>query len=104
MAVKFSLTPNPTFKRDVAIPVPGGKTASVSFTFKHKTRDEFKAFMDGIAGREDVEIIRDIAAGWGLEDDFSDENIEALTQNYLGSGLAIVDAYVSELSGARKGN
>lgn len=104
MATKFSLTPNPTFKADVEIPVPGGKTATINFTFKHKTRDEFKAFTEGLDGRGDAEIIQDIAAGWGLDDAFNDKNIEALTQNYLGAGLAIVNAYVSELAGARKGN
>lgn len=104
MAVKFSLTPNPTFKRDVAIPVPGGKTASINFTFKHKTRDEFKAFLEGLEGREDVDIILEVASGWGLEDAFDEDNVTELTQNYLGSARAVLDTYVSELAGARKGN
>lgn len=104
MATKFSLTPNPTFKRDVAIPVPGGKTASINFTFKHKNRDDFKAFLEGLEGREDVDIVMDVASGWGLDDAFNEDNVTELTQNYLGSARAILDAYITELSGARKGN
>lgn len=100
----FSLTPNPMFKADVDIPVPGGSTVKVNFTFKHKTRSEFKEFFESLQGREDADIILDIAAGWGLKDDFSRENVEQLTENYIGSARAILDKYVQEISGARRGN
>ncbi|MFA5595944.1 MAG: phage tail assembly chaperone [Pusillimonas sp.] len=104
MAIKFSLTPNPTFKRDVSIPVPGGKTVSINFTFKHKNRDAFKAFIDSLEGRDDVDIVLDVASGWALDDAFNEENLGELTQNYLGSARAILETYIAELSGARKGN
>lgn len=104
MAVKFSLNPNPTFKADVDIPVPGGDTATINFTFKHKARDDFKAFLESLADRDDVSIILDIASGWGLEDKFNKENLESLTQNYMGSGRAILDRYIKEMAGVRQGN
>lgn len=101
---KFVLTAAPTFKRAVAIPVAGGKDANIEFTFKHRTRDQFKEFVEGIGGREDVEVIMDIASGWELEDAFDDNNIEELTQNYLGSARAIIETYINELTNARLGN
>lgn len=104
MATKFSLTPNPTFKAKVEIPVPGGDTATLEMTFKHKTRDEFRAFTDGLAGRTDADIVMDVAEAWSLEEKFTPANVEKLTQNYLGAGMAIMNAYFAELAGARKGN
>ena len=104
MSKKFSLAVAPTFKRNVPIPVPGSRAIDVEFTFKHKTRDEFKKFLDEIEGREDVDLIMEIASGWGLEDAFDEENIDTLIQNYLGSARAIVETYIGELTSARKGN
>lgn len=101
---KFSLTASPTFKAKVAIPVPGGDSASVEFVFKGRTREAFKDFIDSIKDREDVDVILDIATGWDLDDAFEKENIEKLTQNYLGAARAIIEKYLSELTQARLGN
>ena len=101
---KFSLTALPTFKRKVGIPVAGSKPVEVEFTFKHKTRDEYKAFIEGIEGREDVDVILEIASGWDLEEAFDDTSLDALTQNYIGSARAIITAYINELTDARLGN
>jgi len=101
---KFSLNPSPTFKAVVAIPVPGGKAVDIEFVFKHRPREEFKEFMDSMEGRDDVELMMDIVSGWDLEDAFNAENIEKLTQNYLGSGHAVVEKYISELTRVRAKN
>lgn len=111
---KFVLTPNPTFKHPVQIPVPGGKTEAVVFTFKHKKRAEFKSFMESLGptdekGRErpvrtDVELVMEIASGWDLKDEFTVENVTDLIDNYMGSGRVILAAYVEELTAATKGN
>jgi len=101
---KFTLTPSPTFKAKVGIPVPGNGTTAVEFTFKGRTRDEFKTFIDELANREDVDVIMDIASGWELEDAFDKENVEELIQNYLGAARAIIEKYLSELTQARLGN
>ena len=101
---KFSLTANPTFKALVDVPVPGGKSAAVEFTFKSRTRDEFRLFIDGLGDRLDVDVIMDMASGWDLEDPFDQANVELLTQNYLGAARAVIEKYLSELTAARVGN
>lgn len=104
MAKKFSLVPSPTFKAMVAIQVPGGKAAEVEFVFKHRDRDNFKEFVDSLEGREDVDILLDIASGWELEDAFDEKNLQKLVDNYLGAGRAVLQAYISELTAARAKN
>lgn len=101
---KFSLTASPTFKAKVAIPVAGGKPVDVEFTFKHRTREAFKKFVEGLADREDVETILDIASGWDLEDAFDAESLEQLVENHIGSGLAIIQSYIFELTAAKVKN
>jgi hypothetical protein len=101
---KFSLSIKPTFKAKVAIPVPGATAELVEFTFRGRTRDEFKAFVDSLKDREDVEVVMDIASGWELDDAFDAENVEVLCQNYLGAARAIIEKYLSELTQARLGN
>lgn len=101
---KLKLNPEPTFKAKVGIPVPGSRPAEVLFTFKHRTRDEVLAWMEGSRDATDVESVLDVVVGWELEDEFNRENVERLCNNYPGSGLVIVSAYLDELRGARVKN
>lgn len=100
----LSLTASPTFKHLVLIPVPGADAAPVEFTFKHKTGDALKEFVKSLEGREDADIILDVASGWSLDDAFEEENITRLCQNYIGSARAIMDTYLSALTGAKAKN
>lgn len=104
MSKKFTLAVSPTFKRDVSIPVPGDRPANINFTFKHKTRDELRDFVAGLEGREDLEVVLEVASAWGIDEAFEEDNVEILLQNYPGAALAIIDTYLKEVSGARKGN
>lgn len=101
---KFNLTAVPTFKAKVSIQIPGTKPAEIEFIFKHRTRDQFKEFVESLADREDVDVIMDIASGWDLDDAFDDNSLDALTQNYIGSARAIIETYMSELTSARTKN
>lgn len=101
---KFSLSVAPTFKAKVLIPVPGKAAEPVEFTFKGRTREQFKEFIENLKDREDVDVVMDIASGWELEDAFDKESVELLTDNYLGSARAIIEKYLSELTQARLGN
>lgn len=101
---KLQLTASPTFKCNVLIPVPGKKPVPVEFNFKGRTKDEFKAFIEGIGDHEDVDVILDIATGWELEDAFGKESVELLLQNYIGAAKVIIEKYVHELTAARLGN
>ena len=101
---KFTLAIKPTFTAKVMIPVPGKPAEPVEFTFKGRTRDEFKEFIDALKDREDVDVVMDICSGWELEDAFDKANVETLTQNYLGAARAIIEKYLNELTQARLGN
>jgi hypothetical protein len=101
---KFSLNPNPVFKAPVLIPVAGGKSVNIEFTFKHRTRDEFKKFSETTADREDVDLLQDVAEAWDLDEPFNKVNLELLTQNYMGSARAVVEVYIDELTSARAKN
>ncbi|KAF1706291.1 phage tail assembly chaperone [Pseudoxanthomonas sacheonensis] len=101
---KLILTAEPTFKAPVAIPVPGGKTTTVSFTFTWRTRDQAKDWMESIEKMSDEEIVLSAATGWELDDDFNAENVKALCQKFGGSARAIFNTYVDELRGAKAKN
>lgn len=101
---KFKLNPDPTFKAKVAIPVPGSAPAKVEFTFKHKTRQEVLKWLDDRKEDDEVAVFRDMVAGWELDDEFSDDNIRRLCDNYPGAGVAVLSVYLDELRGARVGN
>jgi hypothetical protein len=101
---KLTLTSSPTVKSNVLMAVPGKKPVPVEFNFKGRTKDEFKAFLDGIGDREDAEVILDIATGWELEDAFGKESVELLLQNYIGAARVIIEKYIGELTAARLGN
>lgn len=101
---RLKLNPEPTFKAKVGIPVPGSRPAEVLFTFKHRTRDDVIAWAEGSREQNDVESVLDCVVGWDLDDEFNAENVERLCNNYPGSGLTIVAAYLDELRGARAKN
>ena len=104
MAVKFKLVAAPTFKAKVSVPVHGGEAVPLEFEFKHRTRDEMAKWLEGSAGRSDVDSLLDVLAGWELDDPFGKESVELLVQNYCGAAPAIVARYVDELIQARRGN
>lgn len=101
---KFSLTVSPTFKSIVDIPIPGGRSAQIEFTFKGRTRDEFEEFMTALKDEKPDDLVLQIATGWDLDEPFGQESVDKLTQNYMGAGLAIWTKYVAELTKARQGN
>lgn len=104
----LKLQPNPTFKADVEIPVPGEeKPAKVNFEFRHMPKDELTSFMeerqkagDGFDG-----IAQGVVVGWaGVDAAFSPEVFKQFLQNYLGAGREIAAKYAGELAKARTGN
>ena len=106
---KLSLTQKPTFTATVQIPVLGGGTEPVQFTFKAKRRAEFAEWLDGLTtkadeARKDEDVVLDIASGWELEEPFNKKNIIELCEVHPGSGRAIVAAYINEYAGAKAGN
>lgn len=103
----FKLNPNPTFVGTATIAVPGGEAEKLRLVFKHKTRDEAAAFFERAAksGEKESVLLMEIVAGWeDVDAEFSEEALETLLQNYHTSPRAIFDAYLDELTAARKGN
>jgi hypothetical protein len=102
---KIKLDPNPTFQAPVTVPVHGAEPVQVSFTFRHRTRSAWEAWLkDELPNLSDAEVIQALACGWELDDEFSAENIGRLLENYGGVGMAVFEAYERELSGARVKN
>lgn len=97
----LKLVPDPTFRAKVGIPVAGGDPATVSMTFKHRTTKELDAFIKSREDKLDIDTFFEMVVGWDLTDEFNRENVEKLLQNYGGAALAIYQAYVGELIGAR---
>lgn len=101
---KFVLTASPTFKAKVGIPIPGGSPEIVEFTFKHRTKEAYLEWAKDMAEKEDADLILEVASGWELEDPFDRESLEKLTQNYIGSGRAVLETYINQQTNAKLGN
>lgn len=54
--------------------------------------------------RRSVEIIREVASGWDLDDDFTDENLESLCSRFPGIHQEVWGKYDSRVRGNRLGN
>ena len=107
----FQLEPNPTFTAPVAIPLPGGETATIDFTFAHMGRKSLQEFLGRVKDLPDAEAVIDIVDDWsgvaGADGEplpITDENIMALLDNYHGAALAILQTYIRELTGQRVKN
>jgi hypothetical protein len=101
---KLNLTPNPTFKAKVGIPVPGKGATDVEFTFKWRTAAEAEQWYEDTKELRDVELIPTMATAWELDEPFDEENIARLCSAYMGAAVAITRTYVAELRGARAKN
>lgn len=99
--VKFKLVPDPTFEWSVPIPVAGAKPVPVTFVFKHRDRDAYKAFIESLSEMDDEAIFKSLVVGWELEDEFNDENISKLLNNYHGACRVILDEYIKEQGALR---
>ena len=101
---KITLDDEPTFSSTVDIPAPGSRPAPTGFTFKGRTRTEFKKWMDELSGKTNVEAIMEVAEGWDLPFTFNEENIAKFDNKYLAAAGAILDKYIAEINQARSGN
>lgn len=129
----FKIQMNPTFKAPVKIPRVGGEPLAVTFTFKvldrrglAKVFDKWKSenlalfeeaknasengnefTLEEWADREielQISQIKDIVVGWGFDDEFNDENIEALVSTSVSVTDSILEQYNDAYTKARSGN
>jgi len=110
----LTINPNPTFKADVEITVPGQKEpGTISLTFKYMSRKEFTAHLEMNKEKKDKsgkvtqkgkttsEDFPSFVLGWGLEEEFNQENIEIFLDNYPASYLEIWKQYTNLLFESR---
>ena len=98
----LKLNPEPTFKATARIPVPGGESEPITFTFEHRTAKQIATFTEECRGKSDLEVMKSFVVGWALDDAFNDENLARLIENYPGATGAIIDAYYGELTNVRR--
>lgn len=111
MAAKIKLIPDPTFTSKVGVPVPGKGSVDVEFTFKYRTREEMRAFLErvnaaegGDGAMDDVQLVMECASGWELADTFNEANVREFVSRYIAGPTAVFETYVMEMSGARLKN
>lgn len=99
----LKLNPEPTFKADVPLTVPGEKKpVTVSMTFRYKNRKELIDYVERLKDRPMDEALSEIIAGWdGIDAECNQESITALTNNYQASGHEIFSVYRTELIESR---
>ncbi len=97
MANKFQLDPKPTFSAPVNIPLHGGGSTDVKFTFKHKNAKDLDIFITGTAETSKLDATMEMCSGWELTDEWNELNVEKLLNNYIGAFGAIVAVYLDEL-------
>lgn len=103
----LKLKANPTFKLKVGIPVPGEAAPTVvEWEFKHKTKEELKAFLFGdvASKRSDEDSVMEITASWGVDAELTKGNMELFLGQYHGAARVLVSRYAEELAGVRSGN
>lgn len=101
---KLQLKAAPTFTAKVGIPVAGGASVPVAFTFKHRTRTQLVEFMNSRADQSDTDSFMEMVTAWDLEEPFSREAANELLENYGGAAVAVYTAYREELLRAKEKN
>lgn len=125
---KIKIAQNPTFTAEVKIPRVGGEPVPVQFTFRYmdrtalaklydgwnkaveanseKARDENVSLEQFTAGqlKLQAEQIKAVTAGWGFDEDFTDDAILDLVTSCVGAPQAVLDAYQEAYKPARLGN
>jgi hypothetical protein len=102
----FKLQPKPTFWAKVPIAIAGAaKPALIDIEFKHLGREALSSYIAGLDGREDSESLAEIVMGWkDVDEEFSEESLTKLLDNYPGAALSMVKTFVAEALEAKGKN
>ncbi|OCG28205.1 hypothetical protein A9G11_11925 [Gilliamella sp. wkB108] len=101
---KFKLVAEPTFKCKVSIPRPGQENGQIEFTFKHYKLSDITKFEEELKDKSVAEFVMKIVTGWSLDEEFNQDNMEILLNNYPAAIQAITDIYYKEIFGQREKN
>lgn len=123
--MKLKINPDPQFKADVSITVPGqSEPGTISLTFKYRGRDEYKALLEDFEdktkdkknekgevekivikkGKTFVEAFPEFVLGWDLDEKFTPENIKVFLNNYPAAYQEIFAEYLRLLFASRVKN
>ena len=102
----FKLQPKPTFWVKVPIAIAGApKPALIDIEFKHLGRNSLRDYIASLDGREDAESLAEIVMGWKeVDEEFSQESLNKLLDNYPGAALSMVKTFVAEALEAKTKN
>ena len=100
---KLKLNPDPTFRKGVEVPVPGG-SAEINCEFKYRDRDEVEAWWTKNENASAAEVVLDCVVSWDLDDELTAENVKLLCKRYPQAGHQIIHQYLRDLAGIRQGN
>lgn len=101
----FKLKANPTI--DARVTITGqGREQTLNLTFRHKTRSEYQALWEDVAGdkRKIEDVLVELIEKWDADANVSVESIRLLQDHQPGADFAILSAYNDALTVARKGN
>lgn len=101
---KFKLIADPTFRCEVSIPRPGLDDGQISFDFKHYSVDKLTVFESELKDKPIIEFMMKIVSGWNLDEEFNQENLNILLNNYPAAWQAITNTYYKEMLGQREKN
>lgn len=118
--ITFNIEPAPTFKGVAEIPFPGGGSAPMAFTFKHRRSDEVNGIMARAAHTtadtmtQAKYLMDEIVVSWHgaqrmndgkLEDiEFTQEEFAEFLAKWPGASYEIFHAWAQQLAGAKLGN
>ncbi|MEW6314634.1 MAG: phage tail assembly chaperone [Pseudomonadota bacterium] len=106
----LKLTPNPTFKAQIALTVPGQPDpAQIEIEFKHQTRADLQRWLARDVALEDA--LNEVIVSWdGVTDgngrplSYSADTLAMLLSNYPASGGELLNSYLRELTESRRKN
>lgn len=102
----LKITPDPTFKADVKISVPGQEEpAIVKMVFVYKTRVEMFEFLEAQKEKPLTDTLAEVITDWeGFDQKYSKENLVLFLENYPAASLEIWTAYNKQLFESRVKN
>jgi len=107
----FKITPNPTFKATVAIPVHGGDAQELVVLFRHKDETELDEFYSRLElhGKKhaktvkariecDADVLLEFMADWeDADEEFCRESLIKLISNYKAAARCFLKTYETEM-------
>lgn len=108
----FCIDPAPTFDAEVEVSMPGGVTALLALTFRHRTIRQVQDLQVRMAAESlaDAQILGELIEAWqvtradGTDVPYSSQALAELLDNFPAAGPEIYRGYVDALRKGRLGN